>query len=373
MSPSCLQAEPLAQRRHARVLHQDLDLFALLVLSLLYFSTGPDGITGFSTSPAPLRISASLALSALYCGCGGLKLSSAAAASLRLGDAGQHVGRVGLGQIVDDVAGDAAVVHAAAHGVAGEGQHRVGELDLGLGQRVGLHAGLDLRHRIVARIEAVGVDAGEIGRGRPCRARSSRRRRSRAARNRGRRRTLRRSARSFLPPRMRSNLPAASCSRSLSTMAVSAAAAVVNAGASLSPAGTEAVVSARGLACSAGAAVCRRAQQAGAAAAAGGRPPALAVAAASVARPGCGWFGRPAGAMSLRLGGGRSALSGIGTAAMISSSSRRKRCRRKALAPGPSRWPFPPGAVRTVRFASDILRKSPGRGPGSWLLRQCLL
>ena len=55
-------------------------------------------------------------------------------------------------------------MHAAAHGVAREGEHRVGELDLGFGQRLGLHAGLDLRHRIFARIEAVGIDAGEIGR-----------------------------------------------------------------------------------------------------------------------------------------------------------------------------------------------------------------
>jgi len=55
-------------------------------------------------------------------------------------------------------------MHAAAHGVTREGQHRVGELDLGFSQRFRLHAGLDLRDGILARIEAVGIDAGEIGR-----------------------------------------------------------------------------------------------------------------------------------------------------------------------------------------------------------------
>ena len=55
-------------------------------------------------------------------------------------------------------------MHAAAHGMPREGEHGVGELDLGFGERVGIHAGLDLRHRIFARIEAIGIDAGQIGR-----------------------------------------------------------------------------------------------------------------------------------------------------------------------------------------------------------------
>ena len=56
-------------------------------------------------------------------------------------------------------------MHAAAHGVLGEGEHSVGELDLGFGEGLWLHAGLDLRHRIFARVETVGIDAGEISRG----------------------------------------------------------------------------------------------------------------------------------------------------------------------------------------------------------------
>ncbi len=62
--------------------------------------------------------------------------------------------------------GDAGVVHPAGLGVLGVGQHRVGEPHLGFGERLGIRAGLDLRQRIVGRIEAVGLDAGQIGGGR---------------------------------------------------------------------------------------------------------------------------------------------------------------------------------------------------------------
>ena len=58
-----------------------------------------------------------------------------------LGDPVQHVGRFGAVEIVLDVRGDAAVVHAAGLRVAREGRDRLGQLQFGLGQSVGIRAG----------------------------------------------------------------------------------------------------------------------------------------------------------------------------------------------------------------------------------------
>jgi len=160
VSPSGDLRPNRSQYRHARVLHQNL--FALLVLAVLQHRTLGDHRLGDVVGA--LAHLGKLGLQRLVLWLRRVEAVERGAGVLRLGDAGQHVGRIGLGEIVDDVGGDTAVMHAAGHGVAGEGEHRVGEFDLGFGQRVGLHAGLDLRDRIFARIEAVGIDAGEIGR-----------------------------------------------------------------------------------------------------------------------------------------------------------------------------------------------------------------
>jgi len=110
-----LDAEAFAQCGHARVRHQ---CSSLPFLSLPYFSTGPPWIIGFSTSE-PLRASASLALSALYCGCGRVVAVEGCGCVGRLGELRQNVSRLGLDEVVDDVGGDAAVVHPAGSGRAG--------------------------------------------------------------------------------------------------------------------------------------------------------------------------------------------------------------------------------------------------------------
>ena len=59
----------------------------------------------------------------------------------RLGDLVQHVGGLGPVELVLDVGGDPAVVHAAGLRVTREGEDRLGELELGFGERVGFGAG----------------------------------------------------------------------------------------------------------------------------------------------------------------------------------------------------------------------------------------
>ena len=72
----------------------------------------------------------------------------------------QHI--VGVeGELVFDVRADAAEVHAPGHRVAGIGQQRLGELQLGFRLRLRA-ADIELRHRVVLRIEAVGVDGAQI-------------------------------------------------------------------------------------------------------------------------------------------------------------------------------------------------------------------
>jgi hypothetical protein len=61
-----------------------------------------------------------------------------------------------------DVVTDAGEGDAAGLRLAREGQRRVGELELGLGERVGAHVALERRRRIIGRIEAGLIGMGEI-------------------------------------------------------------------------------------------------------------------------------------------------------------------------------------------------------------------
>ena len=253
---------------------------------------------------------------------------------------GQHVGRIGLGEIVDDVGGDAAVMHAAALAWRAKVSTASVNLISASASASGSMPALICGHRIVARIEAVGIDAGEIGRrglaALADRAVGDPERRELAA---GVERFDRRrapSCRRGCGRIFRRPVARAACRRSRRRRPRR----VVN----LAPVGRRHRTGGLGR---------RRGRRLGGLADVIGRR-----------RRTDGGVG---GAMSLMLGGGRSALSGIGTAAEARPRTRQKRCWRKALAPRPGPPPCRPEGVRTAHFASDF-SKIPRFKPGSWLV-----
>ena len=84
---------------------------------------------------------------------------------LGLGDRAEHVGRRRRLQLIENVAADTRPMHASDRGVMRVGDDRRGEPHLGIGERRRIGRGREVRHRIVGRIEAVGVDLAEISHG----------------------------------------------------------------------------------------------------------------------------------------------------------------------------------------------------------------
>ena len=80
-----------------------------------------------------------------------------------IGELGQHLGRLRRDQLEFDVGADAAVMDAADLRLARISEDGRGELEFVLGQGVGGRRQLEIRRRIIARIETVGFDLSEIG------------------------------------------------------------------------------------------------------------------------------------------------------------------------------------------------------------------
>ena len=90
--------------------------------------------------------------------------------SAAVGDLGEDLGRIRRVLLVADIVADARIMHAADLGVARIFEDLAGEAELGVGQRVHV-AGLEDRGRIIGRLEAVGIDALQVGDGRAWRGR----------------------------------------------------------------------------------------------------------------------------------------------------------------------------------------------------------
>ena len=132
--PSCIT---LSVKSGWLTIHMRLAEVARIPAPALH--VGDDGLDLARASPAPglARSSASIALSFLYCTCGGLNSSSTLRGVGGAGDLVEDIRRIGRCLRKLHVAADAAIGETAGLHVAGIGEHRFGELELGLGQRIG--------------------------------------------------------------------------------------------------------------------------------------------------------------------------------------------------------------------------------------------
>ena len=183
-------AEALAQQRHARILHRGLR--HELEHRARRDARRPAAVLGGA------RLG-ELRLERLVAGVRRIEPLERAGDVLAVDQAAEHVGGLRRRQVVGDVAADAREVDAADLRVARIGQHGLGVLELGIGERAGVGAGLDLGHRIVGRIEAVGRRHWPRTWRPPCCDRRHCRCRATAARSRA--------------PRRRRRPPACSCAR----------------------------------------------------------------------------------------------------------------------------------------------------------------
>src|ERR1700730_8157820 len=78
------------------------------------------------------------------------------------GELRQNVGRLGKREIIIDVVADAREGYAPRGGVTGIGEGRDGELEIGVGERIGVLPRLQFGCGVFGGLQAIGVDALEI-------------------------------------------------------------------------------------------------------------------------------------------------------------------------------------------------------------------
>ena len=167
-----LDLQALAQQRHARIVGVGLELLAVRNTDDLFRRSARRGRAIRRAWPSAPCIADAAA------GRSRAPTFTSAAPATRFEDFGGS----GVFVLIADVVGDARVMHAAGRGVPGIFQHFAGHAQFGFGERVDV-ARLERRHRIIGRLEPVGIDILQIERNGGAARRLLGRYRPRAARN----------------------------------------------------------------------------------------------------------------------------------------------------------------------------------------------